>query len=283
MAQKSYTIRSQTCTLNFDRPLIMGILNSTPDSFSDGGKFTDPEKALAHAIRMQKEGADIIDIGGESTRPGAEPASVITELSRVIPIIERLTKKLSIPLSIDTTKSVVAGEALKHGAHIINDTSALTDDPRMSKIVKAYDCPVILMHRKGTPRTMQTKPHYKNVIQEIETYFKKRISSLTKSGINEDSIIIDPGIGFGKTVSHNVEIMQKLNMLGSLKRPVAIGVSRKSFIGTITGEKNPKKRLIGSLAAIGVAALKGAHILRVHDVKETKEFLDIFSELLNNN
>jgi len=262
-----------------DRTLIMGIVNVTPDSFSDGGKFLSAEQAAAHAQKLADDGADIIDIGGESTRPGSLPVDPAEELSRVIPVIRMIARTLSVPISIDTTKAAVADEALKNGAQIINDTSALTDDPGMAAVARKHGCPVIIMHRKGTPREMQKNPRYADVVREIRGYFKKRVSYLTKCGIQLDKIIIDPGIGFGKTVSHNIQIINGLAGLKKLGLPIAVGVSRKSFIGALQDGAPADRRLAGSLAAGAVAVLNGARIVRAHDVKESKEFFRVIDKL----
>ncbi|MGB2697650.1 MAG: dihydropteroate synthase [Candidatus Zixiibacteriota bacterium] len=248
---------------------LMGVLNVTPDSFSDGGKFLNPQDAVEQALIMAEQGADIIDVGGESTRPGAETIPVDEEIRRVIPVIKEIVKKTDIPISIDTYKSEVATQALDAGAVMINDISALRFDPEMKKIASRYGVPVVLMHIQGTPRNMQDNPFYDNLIQEISDYLKESVELAENSGIDEEKIIIDPGIGFGKRLEDNLEILKKLNKLNSLGKPILVGLSRKSFIGKVL-DLPLGERLEGSLAALAVAIQNGAKILRVHDVKESK-------------
>lgn len=248
---------------------IMGILNVTPDSFSDGGMYLEPEKAVDHGLRLQDEGADIIDIGGESTRPGSDPVPEEEELRRVIPVIKKLSQKIKIPISIDTYKSRVAREALEAGATIVNDISGLRADPEMKKVIAKYRVPVVIMHIKGTPKTMQTNPVYEALIPEIMDYLREGIKIALDAGVPEDLIIIDPGIGFGKTFDQNLEIINRLKEFTYLEKPLLIGPSRKAFIGKILGDVPPAMRLEGTLAAVAVAIFNGANIVRVHDVKET--------------
>lgn len=250
------------------RTLVMGVLNVTPDSFFDKGRFFDKKKAVSHAFEMGSEGADIIDIGGESTRPGSKNISADEELDRVIPVIEIIAKKIKRPISIDTRKAIVAKEALRAGACIINDVSALRHDSSMAGVAAGCKAAIILMHMKGTPETMQRAPRYKDLIKEISGYFKESIKIAVKAGINKEDIIIDPGIGFGKTVEHNLEILRRLKVFKSLGHPICIGTSRKSFIGKILGSDDPDDRLAGTIATCAVAIMNGADILRVHDVKE---------------
>ena len=261
------------------RTYLMGILNVTPDSFSDGGKFLNPKDAIKQALIMAEQGADIIDVGGESTRPGSDSVPLEEELRRVIPVIEELVKKTDIPVSIDTCKSEVAARALDSGAEMVNDISALRFDPEMKKIISKYDVPVILMHIKGTPKNMQDNPHYDNVIQEISDYLRESIQMAEDSGISKDKIIIDPGIGFGKRVRDNLEILRNLNKFTSLGKPILLGLSRKSFIGKVL-DLPLDQRLEGSLAATAVAILNGAKILRVHDVKESKRAAQMVDAIL---
>lgn len=256
---------------------IMGILNVTPDSFSDGGKFLAFESAIKHAEEMITEGADIIDIGGESTRPGADAVSEENELSRVIPIIKELRSNFSdIVISIDTYKSKVAKKALENGADIINDISGLRFDPEMVNVVADFDVPVVIMHIKGTPKDMQRNPVYEDLIKELLEYFNERIDALNKHGIEQ--IIIDPGIGFGKELDDNLQIIKYLKAFTIFGLPILIGTSRKSFIGHITGEPI-EERLTGTLAANSIALVNGANILRVHDVKPHKELIKIFEAI----
>ena len=256
----------------------MGILNVTPDSFSDGGKFDNTENALTHALTMEQEGADIVDIGGESSRPGAKPVTLEDELNRIIPVIERVRSNSDIAISIDTYKSQVAEEALKAGANIVNDISGLRFDENMVNVVKACKAPVIVMHILGNPQNMQSNPVYDNVITDLLLYFKKRIAFLSKSGVSKSDIIIDPGIGFGKTVEHNFEIIRKLNEFLQLGCPVLVGPSRKSFIGN-TLDLPPDQRLEGTAAAITASIMNGAAILRVHDVKEMRRVIKITEKI----
>lgn len=255
--------------LNFDKKTyIMGVLNVTPDSFSDGGLFFSEKKAIEHALRLVEEGADIIDIGGESTRPGSEPVSVEEEIRRTIPVIKAISREIKVPISIDTYKSEVAKHALDAGASIVNDISGLRFDPEMPKIVSEYKVPVIIMHIKGRPKDMQQNPVYEALIPEIMDYLRMSIRLAARFGIPEDMIIIDPGIGFGKTFEHNLEIINNLKEFTLLGKPVAIGVSRKAFIGKILGDVSPSERLEGTTAAVAISIFNGANIIRVHDVKE---------------
>jgi len=248
------------------RTLIMGIVNVTPDSFSDGGEFLDPEAAVAHAERLAEEGADILDIGGESTRPGAQPVDARTELARVIPVIEALASRVNVPISIDTSKARVAERALEAGASIINDVTALRGDPGMRAVAAHSGVPVILMHMKGTPRTMQRNPTYDDLTGEIIGHLRASMTMAVRAGVREEQIIVDPGIGFGKTLGHNLEIMRRLGELRSLGRPILLGTSRKSMIGAIL-DVPPPERLFGTAATLAFGIQRGAHILRVHDVR----------------
>ncbi|KPK31399.1 MAG: dihydropteroate synthase [Nitrospira bacterium SG8_35_1] len=247
---------------------IMGILNVTPDSFSDGGHFFNRDRAIEQALRMQADGADIIDIGGESTRPGSEPVSVRDEISRTIPVIQSLVKVANIPVSIDTCKSQVADAALSAGASIVNDISGLRFDKKMAHVIARHKAPVAIMHIKGTPKNMQNNPVYKALIPEIMDSLRESIVIAEQAGIPGDRIIIDPGIGFGKTAEHNLEIIRRLDEFAGFEKPVLLGPSRKSFIGKVLGDLPVTERLEGTAAAVAAAILKGAHILRVHDVKE---------------
>lgn len=252
----------------------MGILNVTPDSFSDGGRFLSPDAAVERALAMEKEGADIIDVGGESSRPGAEPVPVEEELRRVLPVLERLRGKLRIPISIDTTKAEVAEAALRAGASIVNDISALRFDPAMAPLVAKFGAGLVLMHMLGTPKTMQQAPHYEDVVTEVRDFLAERAQYAQSQGIPREAIAVDPGIGFGKTVEHNLELLRRLPELVELGFPVLVGPSRKSFIGAILG-LGVEERLEGTLAACAVAVVRGADILRVHDVKEVRRAADL--------
>ena len=269
------------CTNPKKRTLVMGIVNVTPDSFSDGGKYFAPITAIDFAFKLIDEGADIIDIGGESTRPGADKVSCSEELARVIPVIEgiRLNNN-KILISIDTTKSVVAKEAVEAGANIINDVSGLSFDNQMPETIAQLKAPVIIMHMKGNPSDMQENPKYKDVIDEIITYFKEKINIAINSGIEREMIILDPGIGFGKTVEHNFKILSELNRFNNLELPLLIGPSRKSFIG-LTLNLPPEDRLDGTAATVAVGVNNGARIIRVHDVKNMKRVAIIADKIRN--
>jgi dihydropteroate synthase len=258
----------------------MGVLNVTPDSFFDKGRFFDKKKAVHRALEMERDGADIIDIGGESTRPGSAGVSAAEELKRVLPVIEAVVAKAGIPVSIDTRKSEVAKEALKAGASVINDVSGLRHDRGMADVAAKYGAGLIVMHMKGTPRDMQENPSYGDLIGEITGSLRESIETAKRAGVAEGDIIIDPGIGFGKTVEHNLIILNRLGEFKSLKRPICIGVSRKSFIGKLLGDAPPDARLSGTLAACAIAIMKGADILRVHDVKEAKEAATVADGIL---
>jgi len=259
--------------------VIMGILNLTPDSFYDKGRYSQKEKALARVEEMIYQGADLVDIGGESTRPGATKISIGEELRRVIPVIDKIKDLFEISVSIDTYKARVAQEAIKAGADMINDISGLRFDPEMRQIVAEYKVPLVVMHIKGTPRDMQDNPRYDSLMGEIISYLAESIRIAKEAGIDEEKIIIDPGIGFGKTVKHNLEIIRKLSELKSLGRPILIGVSRKSFIGNILNLPL-EERLEGSLAATCLAVSQGARIVRTHDVKETRRAVDLTQAIL---
>lgn len=261
--------------------LVMGIVNVTPDSFSDGGKFFSPEVAISHASKLITQGADIIDIGGESTRPGAEQVSESEELKRVIPVIEKIrTDNPTILISIDTTKASVAKHAVEAGADIINDVSGLSFDNNMIGIVESFNIPVVIMHMKGNPKNMQLNPNYKDIVNEILDFFKMKIKIAIQSGINRSMIILDPGIGFGKTVEHNFELLSRLNEFNVLELPIMIGPSRKSFIG-ITLDLPPEDRLEGTAAAVSAGVMNGASIVRVHDVKSMKRVVRIIEKVRN--
>ncbi len=249
------------------RTVVMGIVNVTPDSFSDGGKYFDPSRAVAHGEQMARDGADIVDIGGESTRPGARPVSADEEISRVLPVIRGLRAKISLPISIDTTKSEVARAALDEGADVVNDISALGFDPAMAPLVAREKAPIVLMHMQGTPRIMQQNPFYENVVEEVKEFLRRRVQFALAAGVEADKIIVDPGIGFGKNIEHNLALLRGLGALADLGRPILVGTSRKTFIGKLL-DAAPEERLEGSLAAAVAAALAGANIVRVHDVKE---------------
>lgn len=272
----------QNFSLDFsEKTYIMGVLNVTPDSFSDGGLFFSEKKAIKHALKLIEDGADIIDIGGESTRPGSEPVLVEEEIRRTVPIIKAISKSIKIPISIDTYKSEVARHALDAGASMVNDISGLRFDSDMPKVVSEYKVPVIIMHIKGRPKDMQQNPVYEALIPEIMDYLRISIRLANKFGIPEDRIIIDPGIGFGKTFEHNLKIIKNLKEFTLLGKPVAVGVSRKAFIGKILGDVPPSERLEGTAAAVAISIFNGANIVRVHDVKEMVKVVKIVDAIKN--
>ena len=259
-------------------PLVMGILNVTPDSFSDGGQFLDRKKAVEHAVQMSEEGADIIDVGGESTRPRSEPVSESEELKRVVPIIQALKDETKVPISIDTQKAAVAKEALAAGAIIVNDIAANREDPEMWQIVSMAKAGYVLMHMQGTPQTMAENPSYKDVVGEVGEFFQSRLELLKKSGVAAEQVLLDPGIGFGKNVEHNLQLLANLKRFTIYERPVLMGASRKSFIGKLLGG-DVSERLPGSLACAIWAALNGVQIIRTHDVRATVEAVRMVGEI----
>ena len=262
------------------RTLIMGILNVTPDSFYDGGRYTTPEAALNHALRMAEDGADIIDVGGESTRPGSERISVEEELSRVIPVIEKIRQRSNIPISIDTYKNEVARTALSSGADIVNDISGLKFDNSLAEVAAEFNCTLIISHIKGSPNDMQNNVHYNNLMAEIKNSLKESISRAESSGVKPEKIIVDPGIGFGKRVNDNLLILKKLSEFKNLGKPIMVGSSRKSFIGKISAAQ-PDERLEGTIATVCAAVLNGADIVRVHDVKEVCRAVKVIDAIKN--
>jgi dihydropteroate synthase len=284
---QSYTITcgSQTLTLGH-RTLIMGIVNVTPDSFSDGGHFFSPTRAITQAMQLVDEGADILDIGGESTRPFSEPVSEAEELDRVLPVIECLAGRVTIPISIDTTKASVARKAVAAGASMINDVSALRTDPQMADAAARCQVPIILMHMKGTPKTMQVKPIYDDLITEIMTFLSDAMDRAVDAGVKRSAIIVDPGIGFGKTVGHNLQLIRDLERFNDLAAPLLIGPSRKMFIRQLLKDPSQKdmdplcKEVArGTQAAVAAAAMQGVHIIRVHDVARTRATLAIVNAI----
>ncbi|OEU58021.1 MAG: dihydropteroate synthase [Desulfobacterales bacterium C00003104] len=257
--------------LGENRTLLMGILNVTPDSFSDGGMFVTIDKAVAHGEALCSAGADIIDVGGVSTRPFADPVSVDEEIARVIPVIKRLSQRVSAPISVDTSRAETAERAIEAGARIVNDIAALRFDPLLGDVVAEADLPVVLMHMQGTPETMQIRPAYDDVMGEIIDFLSGSIDLAVSKGIPRENIIVDPGIGFGKKVEHNLTIIRELSRLKSLGRPILVGASRKSFIGEVTGIKEPARRDTATLAVTALLVASGADIIRVHDVKRSTE------------
>jgi dihydropteroate synthase len=249
----------------------MGVLNITPDSFSDGGVFNSTSAALAQAWAMVAAGVDIIDVGGQSTRPGAEQITLEAELERVIPVVQLLRSEMTVPISVDTTRASVAKAAIKAGADIVNDISGGTFDADMLPTVASLDVPIVLMHIKGTPQTMQQMTNYQDLLGEISSFLTKQITAATNAGVDREKIIIDPGIGFAKNYEQNLEILRELRSLAALNCPILVGASRKSFIGRILNQPEPKARVWGTAAACCAAIANGADILRVHDVKEMRE------------
>ncbi len=259
-----------------DRPLIMGILNVTPDSFYDGGRYARLDAALHRVEAMLEEGVDIVDVGGESTRPGAEPVPLEVEMERVVPVVEAIRARFDVPISVDTTKAAVAEEALKRGANWINDVSALRFDPEMVAVARRFNAPVVLMHMKGTPRTMQENPTYTDVVAEVHAFLRERVAFARRKGLAR--ILVDPGIGFGKRLEHNLALLHHVDRFGELA-PVLIGVSRKSFIRMLGAGENPEDRLEGTLAAAAWCFLKGVRVFRVHDVGAHRKFLKVLQAI----
>jgi len=259
---------------------LMGIVNVTPDSFSDGGEFFDADRAIAHGRELAEEGADVLDVGGESTRPGAAPVEAEEELRRVAPVVEALVADQGPAVSIDTSKVAVAEAALAAGASLVNDVTALRSEPELAALCAERDCEVVLMHMLGDPRTMQENPVYDDVVDDVKAFLAERIEFATSQGIDEERIWIDPGIGFGKTVEHNLELHRRLGELGELGRPIAFGSSRKSFIGKLTGAP-VDQRLGGTIASNVIAFANGARMLRVHDVEPLRQALTIAETVLD--
>lgn len=248
------------------RTYVMGILNVTPDSFSDGGQYLDPGRAVARGLEMVAQGADLIDVGGESTRPGAEPVPVEEELRRVIPVIRRLAREVRVPISIDTYKARVAEAAVDAGARLLNDISAGRFDPEMPRLAARTGLPLVVMHMKGTPRTMQEAPWYEDVVGEVDQFFRERIQALTEAGVAREQLILDPGLGFGKRTQDNLVLLGQLGRFRHWGLPLLVGPSRKSFLGEVLGTP-PQDRLEGTLAAVVTAVVQGADLVRVHDVE----------------
>lgn len=279
---KNYTIKCRSKNLQItNTPVIMGILNVTPDSFSDGGKFLSSTPAVDHALQMIDQGAEIIDIGGESTRPGSKPVTPEQQIARTIPVIKDLASQTKTPISIDTTSSKVAQAALAAGASIINDISALQADDKMASLVAQTSVPIVLMHMQGSPGNMQKNPTYKDVVKEVMQFLEERIDFAISAGIERSQIIIDPGIGFGKTVEHNLLLLQNLDQFQKLEVPVLIGSSRKAFIGKILGIDDPADRTFGTAASVAWAVAAGAQIIRVHDVKEMCQVAKLTAAIKN--
>jgi len=280
LKRPTFTLRCRDRELELGRrTAVMGVLNVTPDSFSDGGLYLEPSRAVDRALEMVEEGADVIDVGGESTRPGADPVPLEEELRRVVPVIEAIASRVPVPVSVDTYKAKVAKEALEAGASIVNDISGLQFDPRMAEVVARYGAAVVVMHIKGTPKTMQQDPRYDDLIGEITQYLKDGVRRAEEAGVSPDAIVVDPGIGFGKRLEHNLTIFSRLEELSSLGKPVLIGPSRKRFIGEILGVE-VGERLFGTLASVAAAVMRGAHIVRVHDVRPVRQVVDVVDAIL---
>jgi dihydropteroate synthase len=279
MGERLWKIGDKVVDLS-KRGMIMGVLNVTPDSFSDGGEFFATDAAIAGGIKMASEGADIIDVGGESTRPGAEPVSTKEELRRVIPVIEKMRTKIDIFISIDTSKSEVASAALDAGASIINDVTAGREDERMLSLAATRKAAIVLMHMQGEPRTMQKNPHYENVVTEVADFFRQQYARVLECGVDPMTIAFDPGIGFGKTLEHNLTLLKNLERLRVHDRPLAVGVSRKSFLGKLVDSSKMSERASLTIALTGILRVRGADILRVHDVTENVAALRVAEAVL---
>ena len=280
LQKKSFVLNFSHTSIDLTKKVaVMGILNITPDSFYDGGRYQTEKEVMGRVEQMIKEGADIIDIGGESTRPGARKISLEEEIKRTIPYIKKITRSFKVPISVDTYKAKVAKEAIEAGAEMVNDISGLRFDPDMAGVVSSNKVFLVIMHIKGTPRNMQDNPQYKDLIGEIISYLKESLKIADNAGINLKKIIVDPGIGFGKTVEHNLFILKNLRELRVLKRPILIGVSRKSFIGKVLNLPL-QERLSGSLAATCIGLVNGARVVRCHDVKETRQAVDLVEAIL---
>jgi dihydropteroate synthase len=257
----------------------MGVLNVTPDSFTDGGLYFDHAAALAQARALVAAGADILDIGGESTRPFSDPVPLEEELRRVLPVIDAIAPEINIPISVDTYKAAIARAALDSGATLINDISALSFDPDMAPLAAEYQAPVVLMHMQGTPRDMQRQPHYDDLLGEVKAFFQERVEFAVSQGLTPDLLILDPGIGFGKTAEHNLEILNHLDVFLELSLPLLVGPSRKAFIGRLTRQAAGEGRDIGTLAALAIAVLRGARIVRTHNVAYARQFLAVLEAI----
>lgn len=277
MAILDPSIRSLDCAgriLTLDRPRIMGVINVTPDSFSDGGAFASAEAAIAHGLRLVEEGADLLDVGGESTRPGAEPVPLEEELRRVLPVIEGLAARVGVPISVDTSKPEVMRRAVAAGAGMINDVFALRREGALEAAAE-LEVPVVLMHMRGEPANMQDDPRYEDVVGEVRSFLAERVFACEMAGIARARLLLDPGFGFGKTLEHNLDLLARLAELREIGLPLLVGLSRKSMIGRLTGREQPRDRLAGSLAAALLAVERGADIVRVHDVAATRDALAV--------
>jgi dihydropteroate synthase len=280
--RKKYRVRLPSRTLVLgERTLVMGVLNVTPDSFSDGGLYLDPRQAAERTLEMERAGADIVDIGGESTRPGSDGISADEELGRILPVFERLRGRLKIPISIDTQKAAVAEGAVAAGAEMINDVTALRTDPKLAEVARRHQLPLVLMHMRGVPRTMQKRPFARNVMRDVVSGLSAAVARARKAGVAKSQILLDPGIGFGKSYQQNCELLARLPELARLGCPLVVGTSRKSFIGHLLGGAPPEERLWGTAASVAASILAGAHIVRVHDVAEMVQVVRISDAVLN--
>jgi dihydropteroate synthase len=286
-SRRKFKLRLPSKTLLLgERTLVMGVLNVTPDSFSDGGLFQDTDAAVARALEIERAGADILDIGGESTRPGSKGVSAKEELQRILPVLEKLRGKIQIPISVDTSKSEVAEAAAAAGAEILNDVTALRNDPRIAEVARRRKLPLILMHMRGEPRTMQKGPFAKNVIPDVLTGLRRAIALARRAGVTKSQIIIDPGIGFGKNYAQNLELLRRLPELSKLGYPLLVGTSRKSFIAHILRTQSQQSsenddRIWGTAATVAASILQGAHIVRVHDVAEMVQVARVTDAILS--
>lgn len=280
LRRKIFRLRLPTRTLVLgERTLLMGVLNVTPDSFSDGGHFFDPDVAVARALEIEKAGADILDIGGESTRPGSEGVSAEEELRRVLPVIEKLRGRLKIPISIDTAKAEVAEAAANAGAEILNDVTGLRNDPRIAEVARQRKLPLILMHMRGEPRTMQKGPFARDVMRDVTAGLRRTVAIARRTGIAKSQIVVDPGLGFGKSYEQNFELLARLGEIARLGFPLLVGASRKSFVGKALGGVAKSERIWGTAATVAASILNGAHIVRVHDVVEMIQVAKVADEI----
>jgi dihydropteroate synthase len=280
--RKKFKLRLPSRTLVLgERTLVMGILNITPDSFSDGGLFLDPDAAVARALEIEKSGADLIDLGGESTRPGSQGISAEEELRRVLPVLDGLRGRLKIPISIDTAKSLVAEAAAIAGAEILNDVTGLRADPRIAEVARRRKLPLILMHMRGEPRTMQKQPFARDVVRDVAAGLRRAVAVARRAGVAKSQIVLDPGIGFGKSWPQNFELLERLHELARLGFPLLVGASRKSFIGKVLGGAAKDDRAWGTAATVATSILGGAHIVRVHDIAEMAQVAKVADAVIN--
>jgi dihydropteroate synthase len=280
--RKKFKLRLPSRTLVLgERTLVMGVLNVTPDSFSDGGLYLDAEKAVARALAMERAGADILDIGGESTRPGSKGVSAEEELRRILPVLEKLRGHIQIPISVDTSKAEVAEAAADAGAEILNDVTALRADPRLTEIARRRKLPIILMHMRGEPRSMQKKPFARNVMRDVTMGLRRAVATARRAGVSKSQIVLDPGIGFGKSGTQNYQLLQKLPEFARMGFPLLVGTSRKGFLGKALGGVPENQRVWGTAATVAASILGGAHIVRVHDVAEMVQVARVADAILN--